>query len=521
MITLADPISNAPALDRLTGKPLLPSALNAKEMVDHASPALRERAFFSSRVLNTQLLQEFKNGVESIVKGESNVAQQRLRLKELLASLDYRPAPGTQGKLKDLSSNVRLNLILRMNTSLVRNFGIWQQRNRPGELKAFPALELLRVSPRVNKRAWIERWNEALDFLGDLTTATEAAGDEETDEDGINAFALKNDPIWEAISAFGLPYPPFDFNSGMGTRAVSYEEAVEVGVMKADFKQKPAPERSLNEGLEASMGGIDDDLVKVLEGDLSDDVEFLDGVLRFKNDLRIDAMRDRVESVLALMNNNPNWELQPREHGHWVREFEIKPHPGLFRALGIPKGKIFGDGEALAKKHPDEFKNGQEVKAHAEYVFARPTHILPGAESDHRMIVRQSGDGDKASMLEIQLRGGKYRIRSCYTLAPGQLATKIGKSAGQVVTLGNSRVDCPFGQNTFEMTRHASRRASGGHENLTSAAALRQRANFVLALMNEAEPAQGPAPATSEPAAATLRDRGEAVLRFLQEASCT
>jgi hypothetical protein len=28
--------------------------------------------------------------------------------------------------------------------------------------------------------------------------------------------ARKDSPIWEALSRFGTPYPPFDFNSGCG-----------------------------------------------------------------------------------------------------------------------------------------------------------------------------------------------------------------------------------------------------------------------------------------------------------------
>jgi hypothetical protein len=32
---------------------------------------------------------------------------------------------------------------------------------------------------------------------------------------GGRMIALKSDPIWTAISAFGTPYPPFDYNSGM------------------------------------------------------------------------------------------------------------------------------------------------------------------------------------------------------------------------------------------------------------------------------------------------------------------
>lgn len=284
--------------DKIGSKIVMPSELSSREMMIHARPDVRDRSFFSARVINAQLLQEFKNSAQEIVKGTSNIPQQRLRLKQLLAKFDYKPQPGKEGTIEDLSSNVRLNLILRINVSLVRNYGQWVQGNRPGALKASPALELIRISDRVNKRYWVDRWNHAREVLGNTTTATEAFGDRDDEE--INAFALKNDPIWSAISRFGQPYPPFDFNSGMGTRPVGYREAVEAGVMKAtDEPIQPKP-RNLNEGLESSVEGLDDDLLSVLQAGLSDDVELRGGVLRFKNDSH--GLRDRGETVLAFLN---------------------------------------------------------------------------------------------------------------------------------------------------------------------------------------------------------------------------
>ena len=61
--------------------------------------------------------------------------------------------------------------------------------------------------------------------------------------------ALINDPIWEAISRFGLPYPPFDFNSGMGVAGVSRSDAIKLGVISPNAApQRPQP-RNLNDDL--------------------------------------------------------------------------------------------------------------------------------------------------------------------------------------------------------------------------------------------------------------------------------
>jgi hypothetical protein len=65
--------------------------------------------------------------------------------------------------------------------------------------------------------------------------------------------ALKTDPIWTDISAFDLPYAPFDYNSGMDLRDIDRDEAVDLGLIDEDDTQNPE-ELSLNEGLSASVG---------------------------------------------------------------------------------------------------------------------------------------------------------------------------------------------------------------------------------------------------------------------------
>ena len=45
--------------------------------------------------------------------------------------------------------------------------------------------------------------------------------------------ALKGDPIWTHISAFHLPFPPFDIDSGMDVDGVPREEAEKLGLILA------------------------------------------------------------------------------------------------------------------------------------------------------------------------------------------------------------------------------------------------------------------------------------------------
>ncbi len=51
--------------------------------------------------------------------------------------------------------------------------------------------------------------------------------------------ALKTSPVWAALSAFGNPYPPFDFGSGMGLDDVEASVCRELGLGDAAKEQKP------------------------------------------------------------------------------------------------------------------------------------------------------------------------------------------------------------------------------------------------------------------------------------------
>jgi hypothetical protein len=107
----------------------------------------------------------------------------------------------------------------------------------------WPCQEFYRAEERKEPRDWPTRWEEV---GGDFYP-----GDADYPEGRM--IALKNDPIWEALSAFGLPYAPFDYNSGMDLRDIDREEAIELGILDEDETIEPE-EMGLNEGLEAHIG---------------------------------------------------------------------------------------------------------------------------------------------------------------------------------------------------------------------------------------------------------------------------
>jgi hypothetical protein len=123
-------------------------------------------------------------------------------------------------------------------------------------VEAFPAQELVRISPRQVPRDWPRRWREAGGKL---------------QEDG-RMIALKTDGIWKRLSRFGNPYPPFDFRSGMGVEDIDRAEAEALGLLGPDDVLMPNVAEH-EEMLAASMRGISPDLRKDLKQMLEETVK--------------------------------------------------------------------------------------------------------------------------------------------------------------------------------------------------------------------------------------------------------
>lgn len=251
---IGKPVPFAEAIKLLRAKKLLPTNLSTAELAK-LDAAIRRQSLFSAKVTNADFLQQALDLVGRIVEPTKtggapgsymDVPRMREELKGFLQSIGYSADPGKEGTIEDLSSDQRLNLIAKTNTQMAQGYGQHVQANNPVVLDAFPAQELFRLEGREKPRDWITRWRGA----GGKTY-------------GGRMVALKDDPIWTAISAFGNPYPPFDFNSGMWTRPVSRAEALDLGVVGADRKVKPT-EVAFASGLQAGIAGLAEGLQKIL-----------------------------------------------------------------------------------------------------------------------------------------------------------------------------------------------------------------------------------------------------------------
>lgn len=230
------------SLHRWRGKDVFPTDLGSAE-IRSLSRELLDRAVFSARTTNAEYLQEVAHEIDECLAGRQNIATARWHLMRKLQQLGYDAATGFPGdmgnvppaerdSLQDLSSRQRIDLMLRTNIALARNYGRAVGGNTEFARYAWPAWELVRLelreTPRGERRGkggelrpdpehgWPRRW--------------EAAGESVSWEGAVpgTLIARKDSLIWQALAngaggysdTLGHPFPPFAFNSGMDWKAV-------------------------------------------------------------------------------------------------------------------------------------------------------------------------------------------------------------------------------------------------------------------------------------------------------------
>ena len=187
--------------------------------------AIRRQALFSAKLNTLAPLIQIGNDVKGILDGDRSASQARRDIRKALAAAGYQPPADAIGGLRDHTSRTRLDLILQQNVRAARGYGKWAADMSPNLLDLWPAQELIRVMSKRNPRGtWKRRWVES---GGHLT--------------GSRMIALKTDPIWTAISRFGVPYPPYDYGSGMGVIDIDRATAINLGLITETQALTPDP----------------------------------------------------------------------------------------------------------------------------------------------------------------------------------------------------------------------------------------------------------------------------------------
>lgn len=239
--------------------------------------ALRDRAFFSSRVESLKFLQTCRsliaNMLENKPSDEKSITSRAKVVSEIMQAARAAGISYGTNSVTDPGSMQRANLIIDTNAAMAAGYASAIQSNTFGARLAFPAQELVRIEPRKVPRNWPYKWRNK---GGKIYSG--------------RMIALKEDPIWSKISAFGNPYPPFDFNSGMGVRDVSYDEALSLGVIKSDYKPpEKSSLKSFNEKLEADLQVKNGNVLGKLRKIFGDQIRNDNGTIKWRQDVIRDA----------------------------------------------------------------------------------------------------------------------------------------------------------------------------------------------------------------------------------------
>ena len=230
-----------------------------------------------------------RDKVREYSEGETDISKIRMKIREDLQRLHYTPKPGEQDTIHDLLSQARLDVIIKTNVAQARGYMQYAEGMSPGAFAAFPAQEFTRIAHRRNQRQdWPQRWKAA----GGNTY-------------GGRMIALKDDPVWERLSVFGNPFPPFDWGSGMGVLDVDSKTAIQLRLISdedlrgktAALREKPLPD--FNRDLQATVPNLRSDSLcgKILKREFEDQVSIENNVVHWQGNLMQDVIAGKRKKV--------------------------------------------------------------------------------------------------------------------------------------------------------------------------------------------------------------------------------
>lgn len=283
-----EPVVTA-AMDQWRSRSVFETDLSSAELRGF-SQQLRNRSIFSARTTNAEYLAKIAETVDEILAGRINLPEGRIRLMRKLKELGYDPAIGFPGdmaaippaereSLRDLSSEMRIDLVLETNVRMAQGYAQVLAGNSEQMRYSYPAYELVRLYLRHTPRGsvesktvgWEVRWHDAAESVGWEGVSRIAF------ETG-RLIALKDSPIWQAlgdgvggyIDTLLNPFPPFAFRSGKAWKVVPRAEAIALQLI-ADEALPGATAATLTPGQKEIVKIVDDmpaDLRAELEKEL-------------------------------------------------------------------------------------------------------------------------------------------------------------------------------------------------------------------------------------------------------------
>lgn len=272
--------------DIILRKALVSSGLNTAGW-STIQVGLRDRAFFSSQVTEAKILHAMRQNVAELVAGGKSPSEVRRDLRAYLGSIGY-DAGENRGTIKDLTTKARLDVMMKTNADQAKGYASHLRATTTGAILAFPAYELVRVQQRKLPRNWDARW----------MNAAKAVGFDGVSRDLSRKIALKTSPIWAQLSRFGNPFPPFDFNSGMGVRDVPKSVCREIGLLGPNEQPEIPQPPDFNGNLTAQVPMRNDDPEAIrLKEIFGDQIRFDGNTVHWQGELIQDVLSGKVKKT--------------------------------------------------------------------------------------------------------------------------------------------------------------------------------------------------------------------------------
>lgn len=117
-----------------------------------------ERAFFVSGVEPGVILSDFEDKAGKVATGALSYEEAQQAIRETLRQQGYRPPETGQGGIQDLSSWLRIQVVMETNAAMAHGYRNWYNWTQDDSTAAF---KFYRSQGREDPRYWAERWNRA------------------------------------------------------------------------------------------------------------------------------------------------------------------------------------------------------------------------------------------------------------------------------------------------------------------------------------------------------------------------
>lgn len=330
------------ASDYILRKALVAAGIPSKDWATiHAG--LRNRAFFMSRVMEQRILYAARQGVADVLDGKKDRSEVRRDLRKLI-SLEDRPDDEQRGTIQDIFTKRRLDVMIDTNVRQAKGYAEHIRATSRGALMAFPAYELFRERQSKQPRDWNARWAKAANEVGWEGVARNG-----------KKIALKTSPIWTKLSAFGNPFPPFDWGSGMGIEDVERSVCIELGLVGDGIPEQEPPKLDLNGHLQADIPDTRRDSLcgKTLTRIFGDQISIDNSKVRWQGNLIQDVLAGRVPKARLGKASEATLEMLskalPKEDVEVFKGMNPSFNANTFNEHAI---KHFADNEKRASNIP-------------------------------------------------------------------------------------------------------------------------------------------------------------------------